>query len=320
LNSPHQKRISFRHLLAVLSNWLIIAASISASLYTQNALVTVLALVLIGARQHALVVMMHEAAHVQFAGNKNLNDWLSNLFCAFPLFLETDVYRKVHLAHHRHLNTPQDPDLLRKQRQSGWNLPASRRQVAMFIPAFIFALGPKEMASLLWGFSGFGDRKRWTAEPRFMLIKTSYYAAIAALAYSFGAAGALAFYWFIPLLFVLPFVARVRNLSEHSVLTLENDNNASREVVPGWIERFLLAPHHVHYHLTHHHYPHIPFYRLRETHLELRSSGKYDDAHINTSYFFPYNNSVLADVIHGPHHKNLALEKKSERKSGKEAA
>lgn len=306
--NPH--KISIRHLGALASDWSIVAACIALSEYSQSYWVTALSLILIGTRQHALVVMMHEAAHVQFAKNKSLNDWLSNLLCAFPLTLETDVYRKVHLAHHRHLNTQQDPDLLRKDKQSGWNLPAKPWQVALFIPSFIFILGPREMAALLWGFSGFGSPKRWVSETRFMAIKMSYYLAILGICWQLGVLKGLALYWLVPILFVLPFVARVRNLSEHSVVTMENENNSTREVTPGLIEGFLLAPHGVHYHLTHHHYPQVPFYRLAEAHQEMKKSGRYDDAHINTSYFLPYNNSVLADVINGPAAHKTAIQRK----------
>lgn len=292
--------VSWRHLLAVAFNWTVIAGCIVASLKVHNTILTLAALIIIGARQHALVVLMHEASHYQFAKNKFWNDALANVLCAFPLTLETDVYRKVHLAHHRHLNSDQDPDHLRKSKQSGWNLPATPKQVATFIPAFIFLLGPQEMAALLWGFSGFASPKRWWSEPKIMAFKMTYYALIATAALYFGVAGQLLFYWFLPVLFVLPFVARVRNLSEHSVLSWANENNSSREIIPGAMERFFLAPHSVHHHLTHHHYPHIPFYNLGEAYRILSESGFYDDAHTNTSYFLPYQGSVLSDVIHGP--------------------
>lgn len=305
----NRHRVSPRHLLAVAMNWALIAGCVAASLYAQNLLVTLLSLIVIGARQHALVVLMHEASHYHFAKNKTLNDALSNIFCAFPLTLETDVYRKVHLAHHRHLNTSQDPDHVRKDSQSGWNLPATPKQIALFIPAFIFAIGPKEMTALLWGFSGFATPKRWFKEPKLMAFKMSYYLAIAATALYFGFGTKVLLYWFVPVLFVLPFVARVRNLSEHSVLTWTNENNSSREIIPGKIERFLLAPHFVHHHLTHHHYPHIPFYNLPKAHQMLVESGFYSDAHMNTSYFVPYRGSVLADVVHGPRREPSSLGK-----------
>lgn len=295
-----RRTVSLPHMGAVAFNWLVIGGCVAASEYFRNPAMTLAALIIIGARQHAMVVLMHDAAHIHFARNKTLNDWLSNLLCAFPLTLETAVYRKVHLAHHSHLNSRQDPDLLRKEKQSGWNLPAPAWKVALFIPAFIFVIGPKEMIALLWGFSGFGTPKRWLVEPRFMAIKMSYYAAIAAFCVFFGIAQAVLFYWFIPVLFVLPFVARVRNLSEHAALSLEDENNSTREVTPGRIESFLLAPHNVHLHLTHHHYPHVPFYHLPKVHAELKAAGKYDGAHINSSYFLPYENSVLSDVINGP--------------------
>jgi len=312
--SPTHKGISLRHMTPIATDWMVIAASVAVAVHMQNLWINLLAIVLIGTRQHALFIVVHEATHWQLARNKKTNDWISDLFCAFPILFDTEIFRRNHLAHHRHLNTQADPDVQRKTRQTGWILPAKPMKVALFIPAFVLAIGPKEIIPVLWGFCGFNDLKRWKSERDVMIGKSLYYASAVALIWYLGIAKEVALYWITPLLFVLPFIARVRNLAEHAVISLENENNATREVLPGWIEGFLLSPHNVNYHLTHHKYPHIPFYHLRDAHRELAQSGEYDDAHINSAYFFPFKNSVLADVFYGPQAR-----KKVDQSTGKAA-
>jgi fatty acid desaturase len=286
--------------LAITANWLIIASCIALSVYAHNPAVTALAIIVIGARQHGLFVLVHEATHGHIAPNGRVNDWISDLFCAFPLLFDTGVYRKNHLAHHRHLNSEQDPDWMRKKGRPGWTFPFSARRLSLAIPVYILILGPLEILTVFWGFSGFGQGRRWKSEPLFLTFKLVYFAAAAGLILRTGLAWPFALYWLTPMLFVLPFVTRVRNLSEHFAVTYEDDKNSTREVAPSWLEGFLLTPHNVNYHLTHHTYPYIPFYRIRAAHEQLVKTGEYAEAQLNTSYFFPFQGSVLADVLNGP--------------------
>ena len=53
---------------------------------------------------------MHDAAHYLLVRERRLNDLMSNLSLSFPLLISTSCYRDHHMAHHRHLNTPSDPD------------------------------------------------------------------------------------------------------------------------------------------------------------------------------------------------------------------
>lgn len=310
---PHKPHL---HILAIAANWTVMLVAAGTAMYFDNLLWTASAVILIGARQHALFVLVHEATHMHLSSNKRWNDGISNTFCAFPLFFDTEVYRRNHLAHHRHLNGPEDPDWMRKKGRWGWSFPIRARDLALGVPFFIAVLGPLELIPIFWGFSGFGDKKRWKSEPLFLIGKLAYFSAIAAGLYWAGLGQAYLLYWIVPMFFVLPFVARLRNFSEHFALNFSDDHNSTRETTPSWIEGFLLTPHNVNLHLTHHKYPYIPFYNLPEAHARLKASGEYDGAHINTSYFFPYENSVLKDALHCP---PLSPDDAHARKSGKAA-
>jgi fatty acid desaturase len=73
---------------------------------------TLLAWILIGAGQHRLATLGHEAVHYMLFRNRLLNELVSDWFCMFPLLSSTQYYRPQHLGHHQFVNDPErDPDL-----------------------------------------------------------------------------------------------------------------------------------------------------------------------------------------------------------------
>jgi fatty acid desaturase len=70
-------------------------------------------IVLVGALQHRLAGLGHEAAHYSLLKNKVLNDLIGDVFCMFPILSTIHFYRLFHLAHHQYTNDPtRDPDLV----------------------------------------------------------------------------------------------------------------------------------------------------------------------------------------------------------------
>ena len=70
------------------------------------------AMVLVGAGQHRLATLTHEASHYMLFHNRLLNEVVSEWFCMFPLLGATHPYRVQHLGHHQYPNDPErDPDL-----------------------------------------------------------------------------------------------------------------------------------------------------------------------------------------------------------------
>lgn len=86
-----------------------------------NVPVTVLAIILIGAGQHQLTALAHEAAHHILFKNRRFNDLASDLLCMFPIYSSTQHYRLQHLAHHQFVNDPErDPDISQLQTSGHW--------------------------------------------------------------------------------------------------------------------------------------------------------------------------------------------------------
>ncbi len=81
-----------------------------------NVPVTLLAIFLIGAGQHRLSTLSHEASHYMLFRNRLLNELVSDFFCMFPMWSATHHYRLQHLAHHQFPNDPErDPDVMQME-------------------------------------------------------------------------------------------------------------------------------------------------------------------------------------------------------------
>jgi len=77
-----------------------------------NVPVTILAITLIGAGQHRLTTLGHEASHYMLFHNRRLNELASDFLCMFPVWSTTHHYRLQHMAHHQFPNDPErDPDV-----------------------------------------------------------------------------------------------------------------------------------------------------------------------------------------------------------------
>jgi fatty acid desaturase len=86
-----------------------------------NVPVTIAAIILVGAGQHQLSGLAHEAVHHILFRNRSLNDLVSEWFCMYPLFSSTHHYRLQHLAHHQFVNDPvRDPDISQLQTSGHW--------------------------------------------------------------------------------------------------------------------------------------------------------------------------------------------------------
>jgi fatty acid desaturase len=116
----------------------VLAAAVWFSVYREaagwsfwwNVPVFAAAIVLVGALQHHLSNLGHEAAHHVLFKNRYLNDLVSDFFCMFPMFTTTHHYRVQHLAHHQFVNDPlRDPDVSQLRDSGHWDhFPLSRRE------------------------------------------------------------------------------------------------------------------------------------------------------------------------------------------------
>lgn len=67
-----------------------------------------LCVMVIGARQLGVFILMHDAAHGLLHPNRKVNDWVGLWLCSSTM----RDYRPYHLQHHRYVQQAEDPDLV----------------------------------------------------------------------------------------------------------------------------------------------------------------------------------------------------------------
>ena len=76
-----------------------------------NIFTFILAVMLIGSRQHGATTLMHEAAHGNLFKTRWLNEFVGHYLLALPFGADMISYRNYHLQHHKHAQRDNDPDL-----------------------------------------------------------------------------------------------------------------------------------------------------------------------------------------------------------------
>lgn len=282
------KPSTVRGLSALAFDWLVIAAAIATCLAWFNPLTYVLAVVVIGGRQHGLGILMHEAAHYRLVKPRLLNDWLSEPLASWPIFITTRAYRFNHFAHHRHVNTPNDPDLQRKQSKA-WLFPMSARALGTMLVRDVLGLNTHEQLAM---FKTLAQAKKVGAAappkaPRcYVLARLAHLAAMIAVLSVTGTWFWFLLFWVVPLFTWAKLVMRLRSIAEHFATPSDHVYNRSRTTLEGWFDRWFVAPHHIGYHLEHHLYPSVPFHRLPALHRRLMEHESYRaSAHLTRGYW-----------------------------------
>lgn len=220
---------------------------------------------IIGARQHALYAVAHEAVHHGLAKNRKVNDWIGQII-GWMFLLDFQTYRRSHLAHHWHLNTPGDPDWARYNAPGAplakeYKFPTSPWRVASLLIGDLLGLRAYQLIAVV--------RRYTTANAGGKAVSVSktrksgnsaivFYALMIALIYVIGWKP-FVLYWVIPIFTWAKMNLRLRLIAEHYAVFGED---GSRSVETNWLERFFLWPHNTSFHAQHHAYPGVRFFRL----------------------------------------------------------
>jgi fatty acid desaturase len=120
---------NWRKWLYVLRTYFLIAAVVGGAIWfyqstrasdlwlVWNVPVFAVAILAVGALQHQMATLAHEAVHHTLFRNRYLNDFVSEWLCSFPMFSSSFHYGLHHLAHHQFVNDPvRDPDISQMQK------------------------------------------------------------------------------------------------------------------------------------------------------------------------------------------------------------
>lgn len=279
----------------------------------RNPILYVLAVMWIGARQHAMAIMLHEASHYRIVKNKKLNDLLGEVFLAFPLFVTVHSYRLSHMAHHRHTNTSFDPDWVSKETPE-WEFPKTRKELFFILAKILMGMNAFWMIKLI--FSGGRSakaneasvKKEKKASRYFVAGRISYYVGLIAVLSYFGLWLHFLLFWIVPLFTWLQVILRIRSIAEHFGLDYDHTFTSSRTTYPSVFDRIFLVSKNVWFHLDHHLYPSVPFYNLPALHQELQKIPSFKEkAHITQSYYGVLMECTNDRITHTQHEHGPAL-------------
>ncbi|WP_285961335.1 fatty acid desaturase family protein [Pseudomonas tohonis] len=271
---------------AIGSTWAIIAAALAMLAIWPNPVTFVLALVILGGRQLALAILMHEAAHGTLFRTRWLNDLLTDWLCARIIWVDVARYRKHHIRHHAHTGTDQDPDwslsrpfpthrasLLRKFARDLSGLSGLRRLFGQLL----MDLGVLEYTVAADVKRRPRDGRTWRDYAREGLRNmTPMLLANALLAGMLAACGEFWLFgvWWLANLTTYSLFMRIRSLAEHACTERGRDMlRNTRTTRAGWLARSTVAPLRVNYHIEHHLMAALPWFRLPEAHRLLRQRG-----------------------------------------------
>lgn len=297
-----------RALTPLFFDWLIIVATITVAVNVSHWFFDVLAFIVIAGRQHALLVLVHEATHFRLSKNRGLNDLMGTVFTAWPAFFCLHGYRENHSRHHQFLNTYNDPDWARKVDLPEWKFPKAAPELLKTLLQ-VALTGWWKILLLFYMFSGLGSKQTWkdSASRKRLLKKFIFYAVAGTLVGVLGLHWIVLQYWVLPFLLVFPVIERVRSVAEHFALSYDSIFTQTRNVICSWPEAALFGPHNIRYHLVHHLFPSVPQYNLPELHEILMEDSSYGQhSHTNDAYLCGGNKSLLMDLVKVPISKKTA--------------
>ena len=279
--APLARRSSWKGLAMIAHAWLVIVAA--GAMVVVWPLTLPLAVMLIGARQLGLAILMHDAAHGALHSDPKVNDWAGEWLTGGGL----KRYRAYHLQHHKFAQQAEDPDL-------GLSAPfpitaiSLRRKIVRDLTGqtffkqrfgdFVRRLKARKSGEPVWPIirEEIRRKRRWLA---FGLIVT-------ALGAPFGLWWAWPVLWVLPQATWYPMVTRLRNIAEHACVAKDEPDplRHARTTRAGLIERALIAPYYVNYHCEHHMFMHLPCHNLPRAHRLLRRKGVTERMEVQDGY------------------------------------
>ena len=200
-------------LTLVVMCWAVIIAAAAMFVVWPNPLTYILAVMIIGARQLGLAILMHDGAHGLLSKNRKLNDFLGQWASGVFIGASLQEYRDYHLKHHKYAQQNDDPDLVLSS-PFPVTKESMRRKIIRDLTGQTFVklrLGPIFKRNLNAHFN-YGDTQFLLANAALFLV-----ALLAGYWWTYFAL------WLVPLATWNMLVTRLRNIAEHANLTNDPD-------------------------------------------------------------------------------------------------
>lgn len=281
---------------ALLTTWSLIAFAFALVAWQPHPVTVAVALVLLGGRQLALAVLMHDASHRALFRNRRLNDFAGVWLCGAPVWSDLYRYRRHHMAHHALAGSDADPDiglvtafptsrasLLRKFARDLFGVTGVKRLLGLvLIDAGLLSYNVSGAAQRVEGPHPAAAIVRRSLTNMFPVVATNVLMATVLVALGHGG---LYLLWVVAYVTTFSVFLRVRSIAEHAC-TEQHDSpfRHTRTTRASWLARLTVAPHYVNYHLEHHLLMTAPHHNLPKLHRLLRQRGVFADAHYEPSY------------------------------------
>ena len=246
-----------------------------------------IAVMLIGARQLGLAILMHDAAHMALSSDPKVNDLVGHWICGQPVGAGLTSYRNYHLTHHKYAQQAEDPDLglsapfpitrrsLRRKMIRDLTGQTFFKQRTAVLRARLKARKPPETVWSCWAAEGVRLRG-------FLFWQLGLLAALSVV----GLWWTYFVLWLLPMATWYPLITRLRNIAEHACVAKDEPDplRHARTTTANLIERAFIAPYYVQFHCEHHMFMHLPCYQLPRAHRLLEQKGVTARMEIEPSY------------------------------------
>ncbi|MFD1987661.1 fatty acid desaturase [Mesorhizobium newzealandense] len=236
--------------------------------------VPVAALLLLAAQRH-FQTLIHDAAHYFYSRNPSRNDTLTNWLAAGWIGMEVARYRKIHMKHHAHNGSKDDPEHVSFATVSAdgglaWMIARyilGLESVRLFLKYFAKSDAPAKKSDTPAKKQGGSSGKLWSMKHIFACqLVLATVMVVSGLWWEYAAWLYLAVTW-------NPLLSRLRFMAEHP-----GEDDMTVTTLATVLENTYFAPQSFNYHLEHHGWPMVPPYRLSKMHRFLREEVRfYDD-------------------------------------------
>ena len=282
----------------VLVHWTWIAGAFALVYFFPNVFTIIISLFILGGKQLACAILMHDAGHYSVFKNKKTNDLVGQWLGGYPIFQDVRKYRDYHYRHHVENGTENDPDLLLTR-----GYPTSRK--SMFRKIFrdltgqtgvkaFMGLVMMQLGYLKYNLGGKIERvsQKGRTWKRFVKIFFKNLGGpilanfiLFLLLYSI-ASPWLYLLWAGAYLTTFQFSLRIRSMAEHSMSEDQLDPyKNTRTTYANFLEKTLFAPYHVNYHSEHHMLMSVPSYNFKKMHSLIKKRGYYKKGVLEKNYW-----------------------------------
>ena len=278
----------------LLVTWLARAIAIACAVFFDSWIINLLAIFFIATRQNVLGLLNHEQVH-RLGHHSKVGDFLTNIFCAFPILITLQGYRHVHLTHHRKYFTEEDPDYLRKQ-GSEYNFPQKPHEFLMTVIKDLIGLN---LVATVRGKAP-KDSMPENREPVNRALQLGFYALLATVLTVTNTWYYFLLYWFLPIVTVLQVIVRWGAICEHRYNLVEPSMEESTPLIkPRLWEAYLLPNLNFNLHIYHHWFPKVSYRNLPKVHEIFVQNGLVHEENVFNGYV-DYLMYLLGKGAHHP--------------------